>query len=143
MRVVGDQRVRIGARGRPPPRAARPGRPQALGAARPEPDRLAVFQLDQLLARRGRLLQRRERVVVEDRTVLVDLDERRALMVGGGPEHPGQVPAVGVDRPRREARFGAQRQRHRVERVSSEPNGVDLVTLPCSEVGEYWPLVSP
>ena len=27
--------------------------------------------------------------------------------------------------------------------VSSEPNGVDLVTLPCSEVGEYWPLVSP
>jgi hypothetical protein len=27
--------------------------------------------------------------------------------------------------------------------VSSEPNGVDLVTLPCSDVGEYWPLVSP
>src|SRR5215469_2519515 len=27
--------------------------------------------------------------------------------------------------------------------VSSEPNGVDFVTLPCSEVGEYWPLVSP
>ncbi len=26
---------------------------------------------------------------------------------------------------------------------SSEPNGVDLVTLPRSEVGEYWPLVSP
>ena len=27
--------------------------------------------------------------------------------------------------------------------VSSEPNGVDLVTLATSEVGEYWPLVSP
>jgi hypothetical protein len=27
--------------------------------------------------------------------------------------------------------------------VSSEPNGVDFVTFPCSEVGEYWPLVSP
>ena len=27
--------------------------------------------------------------------------------------------------------------------VSSEPIGVDLVTLPISEVGEYWPLVSP
>ena len=26
---------------------------------------------------------------------------------------------------------------------SSEPIGVDLVTLPTSEVGEYWPLVSP
>ena len=27
--------------------------------------------------------------------------------------------------------------------VSSEPNGVDLVTFAISEVGEYWPLVSP
>jgi hypothetical protein len=26
---------------------------------------------------------------------------------------------------------------------SSEPIGVDFVTLPSSEVGEYWPLVSP
>src|SRR5207248_763850 len=26
---------------------------------------------------------------------------------------------------------------------STEPNGVDLVTLPISLVGEYWPLVSP
>src|SRR6476619_4824216 len=26
---------------------------------------------------------------------------------------------------------------------SSEPIGVDLVTLPASEVGEYWTLVSP
>ena len=26
---------------------------------------------------------------------------------------------------------------------SCEPNGVDFVTLPCSLVGEYWPLVSP
>ena len=27
--------------------------------------------------------------------------------------------------------------------VSTEPAGVDLVTLPTSEVGEYWPLVRP
>ena len=27
--------------------------------------------------------------------------------------------------------------------ASTEPNGVDLVTLPTGEVGEYWPLVSP
>ena len=26
---------------------------------------------------------------------------------------------------------------------SSEPIGLDLVTLPGSEVGEYWPLVRP
>ena len=27
--------------------------------------------------------------------------------------------------------------------VSSDPNGVDLVILPCSDVGEYWPFVRP
>ena len=27
--------------------------------------------------------------------------------------------------------------------ASIEPSGVDLVTLPVSEVGEYWPFVSP
>ena len=27
--------------------------------------------------------------------------------------------------------------------ASSEPIGVDLVILPSSEVGEYWPLVRP
>ena len=27
--------------------------------------------------------------------------------------------------------------------ASIEPSGVDLVTLPDSDVGEYWPLVSP
>ena len=26
---------------------------------------------------------------------------------------------------------------------SAEPIGVDLVTFPCSLVGEYWPLVRP
>ena len=26
---------------------------------------------------------------------------------------------------------------------SCDPNGVDLVTLPCSLVGEYWPFVRP
>jgi hypothetical protein len=42
-----------------------------------------------------------------------------------------------------EARLGAERQRHRVEGRSIEPIGVDLVTLPSGEVGEYWPLVRP
>ena len=27
--------------------------------------------------------------------------------------------------------------------VSRDPNGVDFVTLPTSEVGEYWPFVRP
>ena len=37
----------------------------------------------------------------------------------------------------------AERDRDRVERVSSEPNGDDFVILPTSLVGEYWPFVSP
>ena len=41
-------------------------------------------------------------------------------------------------------RLGAERQRLiGLNGWSSEPNGVDLVTLPTSLVGEYWPLVSP
>ena len=27
--------------------------------------------------------------------------------------------------------------------VSIDPIGLDLVRVPCREVGEYWPLVSP
>ena len=30
-----------------------------------------------------------------------------------------------------------------VRRGSSDPYGVDLVTLPSSDVGEYWPFVNP
>ena len=40
-------------------------------------------------------------------------------------------------------RLGADRDRERVERVVERPIGVDFVTLPSSEVGEYWPFVSP
>ena len=58
-----------------------------------------------------------EGAVVEDRAVLVDLDERRAAVGGGGGEHLGQVLAVGVDGAGHERRLGAERQRDRVERV--------------------------
>ncbi len=61
--------------------------------------------------------QRRERAVVEHRTVLVDLDQRGALVGRGRAQHLGQVMAVAVDRPRHERRLGAERQRDRVERM--------------------------
>jgi len=50
-----------------------------------------VLQLDEPLVRGRRLLERRERVVVEDRAVLVDLDERRSPVVGGRPNRGGVV----------------------------------------------------
>ena len=84
-----------------------------------------------------------ERAVVEHVAVLVDLDERtprwaaacrrtcvrcwrslssvRATKVASAPS----ASAIGLNG------------------WSTEPNGVDFVTLPSSEVGEYWPLVSP
>ena len=140
--LVRDQRVRVGRGHLDRLELAVPAETQAL-RVRPEADRLSVLELDQPLAGRAGLLERGERVVVEDGAVLVDLDERGALMVGGGAQHRGQVPAVGVDRPGHEARVRAERQDTGLNGWSSEPNGVDLVTLPRSEVGEYWPLVSP
>ena len=84
-----------------------------------------------------------ERAVVEDVAVLVDLDERAALVLVRPPEHLHHVLAVHVVGAGHERGLGAERDRDRVERVSSEPNGDDFVILPTSLVGEYWPLVSP
>jgi hypothetical protein len=81
----------------------------------PEADRLAVLEADLVGVLDALLGQRAERAVVEDRAVLVDLHERRALVDGGGAEHVGQVVAVPVDRPRHERGLGTERQRDRVE----------------------------
>ncbi len=83
----------------------------------PEGDRLAVLQKD--LVRRLLLAVAHaiESPVVEDVAVLVDLDEGRALVLGGGAQHLGNVRAVGVDGPRDEGRLRSQRERKRVERV--------------------------
>ena len=62
------------------------------------------------------VLEHVERAVVEDRAVLVDLDQRRAAVLGGRAQHLGEVLAVGVHGPRDERRLGAEGQRHRVER---------------------------
>ena len=90
---------------------------QALGAFDAEADRLAVDQRDDRVGLGVVVLDRVERAVVEDRAVLVDLDERRAAVGGGRGEHRGEVLAVGVDGAGHERRLGAQRQGDRVERV--------------------------
>ena len=112
----------------------------AFGA---EPDRLAVDQRDEhvgpvVLA--GDLL---EGTVVEHVAVLVDLDE-------GGPRWAWARRKVSIMCLRSmswvRATKPASAPRARLSGLkgcSSEPNGVDLVTLATSEVGEYWPLVSP
>ena len=85
-----------------------------------------------------------ERAVVVDRAVLVDLDQRRAPVLRGRPQRlpvrclrsESMVRATKVASAPRASDTG-------LNGVSTEPTGVDLVTLPTSEVGEYWPLVSP
>ena len=117
--------------------------PDALLVVGTEAYRLAVLEVDAVLGPSVLRGQRQERAVVEDVAVLVDLDERGAPVGGGPAQHFGQVLVFDIDRAGDEGSLGPERDRHRVEGMSSEPNGVDLVTFPCSDVGEYWPLVSP
>jgi hypothetical protein len=51
--------------------------------------------------------------------------------------------AVAVEGPPDERRLRPEGQGDRLKGWSTEPMGVDLVTFPTSEVGEYWPLVRP
>ena len=63
------------------------------------------------------VLEHVERAVVEDRAVLVDLDQRRAPVLRGRAQRLGEVLAVGVGRAGHERGLGAEGQRDRVERV--------------------------
>src|SRR5712691_452895 len=88
---------------------------QTMLAARTVLDRLAVLQPHDIVLARTGFGDRSERVVVEDRAVLVDLDERRAPVIGSRAQHAGEVLAVRVDRASYEAGLGAERERQRVE----------------------------
>ena len=89
----------------------------AVLAGLAEPDRLAVLERDDRVGLGVLVLDRVERAVVEDRAVLVDLDERGASVRGRRGQHRGEVLAVGVDGAGHEGALGAERQRDRVERV--------------------------
>jgi hypothetical protein len=82
----------------------------AGGAVRPEDERLAVHERDRPLGAGRRVLQQVEGAVVEDVAVLVDLDERGALVLGGLPEHVGEPLAVGVHGAPDERGVGAEGQ---------------------------------
>ena len=100
-------------------------------------------RISAVVARVG-LLEQVERAVVEDVAVLVDLHERRALVLRPRPaardcrclRSESIVRATKVASAPSASEIGLNGE-------SAEPAGVDLVTLPSSEVGEYWPLVSP
>jgi hypothetical protein len=103
-----------------------------------------VLQRNQRCLRCIAALEGVERAVVEDGAVLVDLHQRRPAVSRGGAEHRGEVPTIGVDGAGDEG--GSLHPAPATPGLngrSTDPDGVDLVTLPTSDVGEYWPLVSP
>ena len=90
------------------------------------------------------LAQDVERAVVEDRAVLEDLDQRRCRGAAAAWRSTSVRPLRSESSARPTNVASAPRASETgLNGASTEPIGVDLVTLPTSEVGEYWPLVSP
>ena len=108
-----------------------------------EDERLAMFKLQDVFAAGFALGKRKPRAIVEDVAVLQNLDEGRALVRSGMLQGVFQVPwKTSTERATKVASAPIASDTGLNGR-SSEPNGVDLVFLLNSEVGEYWPLVSP
>ena len=113
----------------------------AVGA---EADRLTVLEVDHHLLADLAAGDVVERAVVEHVAVLEDLDERRALVgvrLAEDLHHVLAVEVVGAGDERLASAPSATLSG--LNGGSIEPNGVLLVTLPISDVGEYWPLVRP
>ncbi len=108
-RVMDDDVLRrhLGGRGDAEPE---PPADDGVAALVAEQDRLAVLHGDHPRLRLVRLAQHVEGAVVEDRAVLVDLDQRGTAVPRGGIEDGGQPGPVGVHRPAHERRLRAQRQ---------------------------------
>ena len=81
----------------------------------PDENGLAVGQADEVLAGL-RTLVVIERPIVEDRAVLVHLDEGGTAVLGGRSEHLGEVLAVGIDGSSHEGASGTQGHGQRAER---------------------------
>ena len=104
---------------------------------------LAVLELDHMLAAGFFFREVEPRAVVEDVAVLQDFDEGRASVRGCLLERVLQVAwKTSTERATNVASAPIARPSGLNGR-SAVPKGVDLVFLPNSEVGEYWPLVRP
>ena len=102
-----------------------------------------MLQIDHALVADGFVGKVAKGAVVEDVAVLVHLNEGRSLVRCGALEDGGQVRGIGVERPGGEGGFRCQRHTDGVQGVLIVPIGDDFVVLPSSDVGEYWPFVSP
>ena len=108
-----------------------------------EDERLAILEHELMVGLDSLVADFLESVIVEDVAILKDLDKRSAAICVGALEHFAEMFLLDVDRAGDERRIRTKRDRHRIEREINRAGGVDLVTLPTSEVGEYWPLVRP
>ncbi len=120
-----------------------PAQHDALAAALPETDRLAVLQADPILIAQGAVAKAVQHVVVEDDAVLQDLDEQRPPMARRRLDRLSQVRLVGDYRAPTKVASAASAISIGWIGCSMVPRGLDFVFLPNSEVGEYCPLVKP
>src|SRR5262249_7235259 len=112
----------------------------ALLAVGPEPDRLALLQVDEHVGARFLGRDRGERALVEDVAALVHLDGRRSP--AGLPVAVMCLRCMPWVRATNVA-SAPNANESGLNGWSIDPNGVDFVTLPTSLVGEYWPFVKP
>ena len=119
--------------------------PDALVAVLAEDERLPVLEHERVIGLASSFSVRSlEGAVVEDVAVLEDLDERRALVRVRAPDDLLEVLRLDVDRcGRRSSRSAPSASAIGSNGWSTEPAGVDFVTLPTSDVGEYCPFVRP
>ena len=108
-----------------------------------EGDRRAVLEPDGDVVAGLGVLERVEGAVVEDVAVLVDLDERRAVVLGRRPST--DVRCLRSESIVRATKLASAPMASEIgpNGASTEPIGVDFVLFPSSDVGEYCPLVSP
>ena len=84
-------------------------------ARRPEDERLAMLEDEGRLRARLAIFELGPDAVVEDRAVLEDLDERRALVLVGPPQDLLHVLRVDVDGAGHEGGAAAEREGDRVD----------------------------
>ena len=106
--------------------------------------RLAMLKLHDVLAARVLFCDRIPRVIVKDVAVLQDLNVRRAFVCRRLAQGLFQVLLEDINRARDKCGPGSDRKRKRIEAADPAlPNGVDLVFLPISDVGENLSLRQP
>ena len=112
----------------------------ALVAGFTEYERLTVLKLDGRVELGLAVLRVLPSTIIKNVTVLVNLDERGAVMFGGSLEGVGEVFDIGIDATGNKSGFAANRKRERMERVVDRAHGGTFGDLAERRGGRILPL---